>query len=90
MPKASTPVAPTGGPVTAQEATNSPNVPPVTDSSSGTVTMNIAMTLYGSSMQPFTSDKQFAAASALAGVSLHYHWQEKRDRSATFYLDTNL
>lgn len=30
--------------------------------------MNIAMTLYGSSLQPFTSDKQFAAASALAGV----------------------
>ncbi len=32
--------------------------------------MNIAMTLYGSDVQPFTSDKQFAAASALAGVSI--------------------
>ena len=69
VPKASAPIAASSGPVTAQQATNSPAVPPVSSSASGTVTMNIAMTLYGSSMQPFTSDKQFAAASALAGVS---------------------
>lgn len=71
VPQASAPVSATPGPVSAQQVTNSPAVPPVTSSSSGTVTMNIAMTLYGSSLQPFTSDKQFAAASALAGVSSH-------------------
>lgn len=55
-------------PVSSSNVISARGAPPVSSSSSGTATMNIAMTLYGDSMIPFTSDKQFAAASSLAGV----------------------
>ena len=55
-------------PVSAAEASGSTQAPPVNTASSGTVTMNIGMTLYGSDVQPFTSEVQFHTASAMAGV----------------------
>ena len=63
------PTPPPQGPVQAPPpSASATTTPPVTSAANPTVSMDVAMRIFGSDVVPFTPTAQFVAASALAGM----------------------
>ena len=63
------PTPPPQGPVQAPPpSASATTTPPVTNAANPTVSMDVAMRIFGTDVVPFTPTAQFVAASALAGV----------------------